>query len=216
MLAELGVMRDQGEGIPRMFEEMEVAFLPVPALEVVSGRFRVVLRKEPIFASDDRAWPQAVRALPISLTQKRALVGLVDREFANADYCALNGVDRDIAYRDLHELVERGLITTSGTGAGVRYSVLRDVPPGRPPARSSSSISGCARPGSSPTPTTARRSAPTAMPRPQLFLRGPLRASSFERANGAARDIDRARDGLLVDGRYAELCPACGITTRYR
>lgn len=53
VLAELGVMRDQGEGIPRMFEEMEAAFLPVPTLDVVSGRFRVVLRKEPIFASDD-------------------------------------------------------------------------------------------------------------------------------------------------------------------
>jgi len=108
------------------------AFLPVPALDVVSGRFRVVLRKEPIFASDDPAWPQAVRALPISLTQKRALVGLVGQEFANADYCALNGIDRDTAYRELHELVERGLITASGTGAGMRYSVLRDVPPGRP------------------------------------------------------------------------------------
>ena len=132
VLAELGVMRDQGEGIPRMFEEMAVAFLPVPALDVVSGRFRVVLRKEPIFASNDPAWPQAVRALPISLTQKRALVGLVGQEFANADYCALNGVDRDTAYRQLHELVEHGLITASGTGAGVRYSVLREVSPGRP------------------------------------------------------------------------------------
>jgi ATP-dependent DNA helicase RecG len=130
VLAELGVMRDQGEGIPRMFEEMEVAFLPVPMLDVVAGRFRVVLRKEPIFASVDPSWSQAVRALPIALTQKRALIGLVDREFANADYCALNGVDRDTAYRELHDLVDRGLLVMSGHGGAARYSVLRDLPPG--------------------------------------------------------------------------------------
>lgn len=129
VLAELGVMRDQGEGIPRMFEEMEVAFLPVPALDVVSSRFRVTLRKEPIFASDDPLWPQTVRALPVSLTQKRALVGLVNREFTNADYCALNGVDRDTAYRELHDLVNRDLLSTSGEGAGSRYRVVRKMAP---------------------------------------------------------------------------------------
>jgi ATP-dependent DNA helicase RecG len=134
VLAELGVMRDQGEGIPRMFEEMEVAFLPVPTLDVISGRFCVVLRKEPIFVSADPSWPRAVRALPISLAQKRALVGLVGREFANADYCALNGVDRDTAYRELHELADRGLLVMTGSGAATRYHVVRAAAPSARPA----------------------------------------------------------------------------------
>jgi hypothetical protein len=34
----------------------EVAFLPVPALDVISGRFCVVVRKEPILASADPPW----------------------------------------------------------------------------------------------------------------------------------------------------------------
>jgi len=126
VLADLGVMRDQGEGIPRMFEEMEVSFLPVPGLDVVSGRFRVVLKKEPIFKADEPT-AQAVRALPIAVTQKRALVGLIDREFANADYCELNGVDRDTAYRELQELVEHGLVAMTGTGATARYRVQVDA-----------------------------------------------------------------------------------------
>jgi ATP-dependent DNA helicase RecG len=124
-LADLGVMRDQGEGIPRMFEEMESSFLPLPALDVVAGRFRVVLQNNPIFRIDDPKWPQAVRALPISLTQKRAMVGLVDRDFSNADYCTLNAVDRDTAYRELHDLVERRLVQATGSGAGTRYRVMR-------------------------------------------------------------------------------------------
>jgi ATP-dependent DNA helicase RecG len=125
-LTDLGVMRDQGEGIPRMFEEMESSFLPLPALDVITGRFRVVLQNNPIFRIDDPKWPQAIRALPISLTQKRAMVGLVDRDFSNADYCELNAVDRDTAYRDLHSLIERGLVRATGSGAGTRYRVVRD------------------------------------------------------------------------------------------
>ena len=124
-LADLGVMRDQGEGIPRMFEEMESSFLPLPALDVVAGRFRAVLQNNPIFRIDDPKWPHLVRALPISLPQKRAMVGLVDREFSNADYCALNAVDRDTAYRELHDLVECGLVQATGNGAGMRYRVVR-------------------------------------------------------------------------------------------
>ena len=120
-------MRDQGEGIPRMFEEMEISFLPLPTLDVVAGRFHVALHNNPIFRTDDMKWPQVVRALPVSLTQRRAMVGLIDREFTNRDYCELNGVDRDTAYRELHDLVERGLVEVTGAGAGSRYRVLRDA-----------------------------------------------------------------------------------------
>lgn len=140
VLADLGVMRDQGEGIPRMFEEMESSFLPLPELDVTAGRFRVLLRKDPIFRTDDPAWPQAVRALPLSVSQKRSMVGLVDREFTNAEYCALNAVDRDTAYRDLQDLVERGFAEAIGTGAGTRYRVLREAVPTPAPATATTPI----------------------------------------------------------------------------
>ena len=140
VLADLGVMRDQGEGIPRMFEEMESSFLPLPELDVVGGRFRVLLRNHPIFRTDDPAWPAAVRALSISLTQKRAMVGLVDREFTNADYCGLNAVDRDTAYRELHDLVERGLVHAAGSGAGTRYRVVREAVAATRPALAATPI----------------------------------------------------------------------------
>jgi predicted HTH transcriptional regulator len=81
----------------------------------------------PILRTDDEMWIQNVRALPISISQKRALVGFADRDFANADYCELNGVDRDSAYRELHDLVDRGLVVTigAGVGAGAHYRVQR-------------------------------------------------------------------------------------------
>lgn len=132
VLAELGAMQDLGEGIPRMFEEMESAFLSVPDIDVIAGRFRVVLRKAPIFAVDDPRWLRGVRELPISLAQKRALVAFVDRELANSDYVALNAVDRDTAYRDLVDLAERGLVEVRGSGATTTYRVLRSAVPAPP------------------------------------------------------------------------------------
>ena len=125
VLVELGLMREQGEGIPRMFEEMQVSFLPMPELDADGGWFRVVLRSTPIFQSTDQRWSQAVRELPILVSQKRALVALNEREFANADYCELNRIDRDSAYRELQDLVERGLVEPVGHGAGMRYRVRR-------------------------------------------------------------------------------------------
>jgi len=134
VLVELGLMREQGEGIPRMFEGMQVSFLPMPALDVDGGWFRVVLKNTPIFQSTDPEWSRAVRELAIEVSQKRALVALSDREFANADYCDLNRVDRDTAYRELQDLLARGLVQkTNGTGAGVRYRVVRASVPRPPP-----------------------------------------------------------------------------------
>ena len=127
-------MRDQGEGIPRMFDEMETSFLPMPTLDVVAGRFSVVLRNEPIFGTADQGWSRAVRGLPLAVSQKRALIGLVDREFANGDYCELNALDRDAAYRELADLVARGLLAVTGAGKGTRYRVARDAVPTPVPA----------------------------------------------------------------------------------
>ncbi len=127
VLVELGLMREQGEGIPRMFEEMQVSFLPLPELLVDNGWFRVVLRSTPIFQSTDPRWSQAVRELSIPVSEKRALVALDGREFANEDYRELNRIDRDTAYRELQDLGERGLVSSSGTGAGTRYRVMREA-----------------------------------------------------------------------------------------
>ncbi len=40
---EAGLMREEGEGIPRMFEEMEASFLRVPEFRVEAGE--VYLKK---------------------------------------------------------------------------------------------------------------------------------------------------------------------------
>lgn len=125
VLVELDIMREQGEGIPRMFEEMEESWLPMPEFSADASSFRVILRNEPIFASSDPDWVRMVQGLALDPRQKRTLIRFANGEFANGDYQKMNGVDRDQSYRELQQLVELGLLAPEGHGKGTRYHVVR-------------------------------------------------------------------------------------------
>jgi ATP-dependent DNA helicase RecG len=125
VLAELALMREQGEGIPRMFEEMERSWLKLPELLADSKSFTVVLRNQPIFESPDPTWVRHVGALPVGTRQSRILIAYPATPFASADYQALNDIDRDVAYREVKELVALGLIEPLGRrGRGAKYRVV--------------------------------------------------------------------------------------------
>ena len=125
VLAELALMREQGEGIPRIFEEMERSWLRLPELVADARSFTVILRNQPIFESPDPEWVRHVRALPVSSRQRRILIAYPATTFASADYQALNEVDRDVAYREVKELIDLGLISPEGRkGRGARYRVV--------------------------------------------------------------------------------------------
>jgi len=130
VLSELGIMREQGEGIPRMIEEMEASWLPLPEFSSDVQGFEVVLLNTPLFESSDPEWTASVRDLDLSVRQKRILVARVGDAFTNADYQDLNDVNRDVAYREIKELVDAGLVVPSdkkGKGAIYRVSRLSDT-----------------------------------------------------------------------------------------
>jgi len=128
VLGELALMREQGEGIRRMFEEMEQSWLRLPELRSDRHSFTVVLSNEPIFETPDPEWVREVGSLPINVRQRRVLVAYPRAAFANADYQALNDVGRDTAYRELRELVDLRLVApTGGRGRGARYRRAADA-----------------------------------------------------------------------------------------
>ena len=55
VLADAGIMRDEGEGIARIFDEMEESLLRAPEVEMVEGVFTVRLFNEPLAAGADAA-----------------------------------------------------------------------------------------------------------------------------------------------------------------
>src|SRR5439155_3014525 len=126
-LVECGIMREEGEGIPRMFEEMAESFLRSPGLDLESGTFRVTLRNEPIFVGPSAEWQVLVQGLPLTTSQRRVLLGKPEG-FTNEDYRRLNAVDRDQAYREIQEMVTMGVLSPpAAAGRGAVYRISPDL-----------------------------------------------------------------------------------------
>ena len=73
VLVDLGYMRDQGEGIPRVFSEMEGLFLPDPELVASEHEFKVTLRNTPTLTDDDRDFLASIEE-DLSTTELHALL----------------------------------------------------------------------------------------------------------------------------------------------
>ena len=127
VLVDYSLMREEGEGIPRMIEEMENSFLHLPELELTSGDFQVRLRNTPIFEIGSPEWVNFVKGLPITERQRRVLVAKGREGFTNNDYQDLNQSDRDTAYREIQELIEKGIVELSGKGRGAKYHLSLSV-----------------------------------------------------------------------------------------
>lgn len=125
VLVECGLMREEGEGIPRMFEEMEESLLHPPKLDCREATFLVTLRNELIFEGPTPEWKRLVSDLPLSDRQRRVLLAHPEG-FRNEDYRRLNQVDRDQAYQDVQDMVSRGIVT--GADARGRGAVYRPSP----------------------------------------------------------------------------------------
>lgn len=127
VLVEASLMREEGEGIPRMFDEMERSFLRAPEFRAAASDLVVVLRNEPIFTGPSVEWQHIVQNLPVSVAQQRVLLAHPEG-FTNADYQRLNSMDRDQAYREIQELVALGVVTPAeAAGRGAQYHVAPDL-----------------------------------------------------------------------------------------
>jgi len=124
VMVDYGLMREEGEGIPRMFEEMESYYLRLPDMDITDNIFRVTLWNTPIFDVGSPEWVGIIRKLPLTDKQKRILAATQASGFTNSDYQEINKVDRDTAYREIHEMVERGFVVHKGRGRGAKYYVI--------------------------------------------------------------------------------------------
>jgi len=180
VLRELHFMRGQGEGIPRMYAEMERSFLHLPELSADEWTFTVTLRNRPIFEGADPGWLAHLRSLPVNDRQRRILAARPRGTFSNADYQALNQVDRDTAYREIRELVDQGLVVApKKAGRGASYKVIG-----------------------------SQASAAVADPRPVLRstmeTAGSLRSADWQAATGESRQKASVSLASLVDAGILE------------
>jgi ATP-dependent DNA helicase RecG len=123
VMAELEYIRDLGEGVDRMFREMEEGNLPSPVFEEITGAVRLVLYnglgKQTMPAQKVLA-PELMMRL--NERQRKVLEYIAQKgSIASREYQQLFSVGSTTAYRDLSALVEVGLIRVEGERRSVRY-----------------------------------------------------------------------------------------------
>lgn len=124
VLVDIGVARDQGEGIPRMFAEMEDAFLPRPEIEASPRNVSVTLRNTPTLTTADREFVARLGSTEVSDEEFRALLhahrqGRVE----NADMRSIAGLDTLESSILLRRLRDRNLLDLHPHGAQSYYTL---------------------------------------------------------------------------------------------
>jgi ATP-dependent DNA helicase RecG len=117
VLADLRYMRDLGEGIPRIFSEMDRAGCYPPRFEVVGGFvFQVMLRNEPIYDRATLDWLEAFKDLNLSGDQKRTLAyaHAHGNRFTSREFQKVIGTDIYGASYAIKDLIRKGVVRSTG------------------------------------------------------------------------------------------------------
>ena len=127
VLASVGIMRDEGEGVPRIFEEMQESLLKQPEIAVEASQLVVVLYNEPLPTGPTAEWQAVVARLDLTNTQKQVLLAYPNG-FTEEQFRAINASDHDQAQREIGEMVAKGVLVppASGQQAG-SYGLSREL-----------------------------------------------------------------------------------------
>ena len=111
-LADLGYLREMGEGVPRMFQEMESYGLHPPELSLDGFIFTVTLRNAPVYDEATLKWLNQFGTAQVNLRQRRLLAYAYchGKTFSTAEYEKIAEVDRDTAYREIRQMVKSGIV----------------------------------------------------------------------------------------------------------
>jgi ATP-dependent DNA helicase RecG len=126
VLVDFGYMREQGEGIPRMFEAMEREGLYPPELRLEADAiFTVTLKNTPVYSMETVHWLAQFEPLELSGNQKRLLAYAKEHgyTFTSRAYQHLTGVDLYTASQDIKDLIRKGIVQLPRKGGRV-YKLL--------------------------------------------------------------------------------------------
>ena len=131
VLTDWGYMREQGEGVPRMFEVMEREGLYPPELSLdAESIFTLTLRNVPVYNMETFRWLQQFESLGLSGNQKRLLAYAREHDgtFTSRAYQKLVNVDIYSASRDVKDMIHKGIVRLPQKGGRVYELCLAGVP----------------------------------------------------------------------------------------
>lgn len=131
VLTLLGLMREIGEGVPRMFAEMAENGLHPPEFdEGPAGCLTVTLRNAPVWDEGIRAWLAGFKDRGLTPNQMRLFVMARQQggRFTSAQYQTLVGADIYTASREIKELIRKELVSLEKKGGRVYRLTRSDRP----------------------------------------------------------------------------------------
>ncbi len=121
-LTAMGYMRELGEGVPRMFDEMERAGCYPPRFEAIGGAVvQLTLRNEPIYDRATLEWLKQFAEVELSGDQKRVLAfahAHGDR-FTSRDYQKVAETDIYGASTAIKDMIRKGVARSEQKGSRV-------------------------------------------------------------------------------------------------
>lgn len=134
VLTDLGFMRELGEGIPRMFEEMSNQGLKPPEFCMEGFMFTVILRNELILDEKVLEWLEKFKHISLNMNQKRVLAYAKTHNlrFNSAEYQKVAEVNRDLAYREISDLLTYGIVKPIHPRARTYMVIEPQEEPGNP------------------------------------------------------------------------------------
>ncbi len=150
VLAELGYMRELGEGIPRMFKEMENEGFYPPRFKDIGGvSFQVTLRNQPVYDEATCEWLKGFKNLGLSGDQKRilAFARAHGNRFTSRSYQKLVDLDIYGASSSIKDLIRKGVARSTGKGSRVYVILEPQARAGRVPDKLAQVIRAVGRRG---------------------------------------------------------------------
>ncbi|PIP12394.1 MAG: hypothetical protein COX49_05885, partial [bacterium (Candidatus Stahlbacteria) CG23_combo_of_CG06-09_8_20_14_all_40_9] len=127
ILTDLGYARETGEGIPRMFEEMEKNGLYPPEIKIVADSlFSVTLKNQPMYSEEDTEWLRQFDNLNLNPDQKRMLLfaRAHSSSFTSKNWQKVCDVGIYTAAKEIKEMVRKGIVRLPQKGGRV-YRVIQ-------------------------------------------------------------------------------------------
>ena len=126
VLKALGLVEEYGEGVDRMFREMEARLMTPPDIQATSSSVTVTLRNRFLVSAADQAWIALLADYPMTTDERFALV-----EARNSGSITRRRLRELLPEADAGEVlagaVAKGLLVRIGRGGGTRYVLSDEV-----------------------------------------------------------------------------------------
>ena len=126
VLKTLGLVEEYGEGVDRMYREMEARLMEPPIFSAADGSVTVTLRNRFLVDVDDQVWLSLLGQYPMTVGERRALV--VARREGYVTPRRLRQLLADTDVRGvLSGAVAKGLLVRVGERGGSRYELSDEI-----------------------------------------------------------------------------------------